>query len=130
MSVGRTRSVITPYVGPASSAFTIRNVVAPVISSPAHSACWTGAAPRQAGSTEKCRLTQPCSGMSSADCGSSAPYATTGQQSGAQLAQRRLEVGVARVLGLEDGDPELLRAYGDRGRHQLPAAAGRVRRGG
>ena len=73
MSVGRIRSVITPYVGPASSSLTIRNVVAPVTSSPAQIACCTGAAPRQAGSTEKCRLTQPCSGMSSADCGSSAP---------------------------------------------------------
>ena len=73
MSVGRIRSVITPYVGPASISFTIRNVVAPVTSSPAQRACWTGAAPRQEGSTEKCRFTQPCTGISSADCGSSAP---------------------------------------------------------
>ena len=36
-------------------------------------ACCTGAAPRQAGSSEKCRLTQPCRGMSSAGRGSSAP---------------------------------------------------------
>ena len=42
-------SVITPYVGPASSSLTIRNVVAPVTSSPAQIACCTGAAPRQAG---------------------------------------------------------------------------------
>ena len=40
---------------PASS----RNVVAPVNSSPARIARWTGDAPRQAGSSEKCRLTQP-----------------------------------------------------------------------
>ena len=59
--------------GPASSSLTIRNVVAPVTSSPAQIECCTGAAPRQAGSTEKCRLTQPCSGMSSADCGNRAP---------------------------------------------------------
>ena len=32
-----------------------------------------GAAPRQAGSSEKCRLTQPCRGMSSAAGGTSAP---------------------------------------------------------
>ena len=38
----------------------MRNVVAPVNSSPAHSARCTGAAPRQAGSSEKCRFTQPC----------------------------------------------------------------------
>ncbi len=73
MSVGRTVSVITPNVGPASSAGTIRKVVAPVTSSPAQSACCTGAAPRHAGSSEKCRLTQPWRGMSSALCGSRAP---------------------------------------------------------
>ena len=38
----------------------MRNVVAPVISSPCRIACCTGAAPRQAGSSEKCRFTQPC----------------------------------------------------------------------
>ena len=73
MSPARTTSVISPKVGPASRAGTIRKVVAPLSSSPAHSACWTGAAPRQAGSSEKCRFTQPCGGMSSALCGSSAP---------------------------------------------------------
>ncbi len=73
MSSGRMRSVMVPKTGPASSALTIRKVVAPVTSSPAHSACWTGAAPRHDGSTEKCRLIQPCGTRSSADCGSSAP---------------------------------------------------------
>ncbi|MDX6342125.1 MAG: hypothetical protein QOH87_2263 [Trebonia sp.] len=73
MSVGRIGSVSVPKTGPASSSFTIRKVVAPVMSSPRRTACCTGAAPRQAGSTEKCRFTQPCGGMSSADCGSSAP---------------------------------------------------------
>ena len=73
VSVGRTVSVTTPYVGPASSARTMRNVVAPVTSSPAQSARCTGAAPRQAGSSEKCRFTQPCGGMSRALCGSRAP---------------------------------------------------------
>ena len=73
MSVGRMRSVITPKVGPASSSSTSRKVVAPVTSSPAQMLCCTGAAPRQLGRAEKCRLTQPCGGMSSALCGSSAP---------------------------------------------------------
>ena len=73
MSSGRIVWVISPKVGPASSSFTIRKVVAPLTSSPAQIACCTGAAPRQDGSTEKCRLTQPCSGMSRADCGSIAP---------------------------------------------------------
>src|SRR5215212_2013171 len=75
-------------VGPASSSRTIRKVVAPVIWSPARMACCTGAAPRQAGSSEKCRLIHPSAGMSRTRCGSSAPYATTGQQSGAISASR------------------------------------------
>ncbi len=73
MSPERMRSVITPNVGPASIASTMRNVVAPVTSSPAQIACCTGAAPRHAGRQEKCRLTQPSGGMSSAEAGSSAP---------------------------------------------------------
>ena len=83
MSVGLIGSVRTPNTGPASSSLTIWKVVAPVMSSPCKIACCTGAAPRQAGSTEKCRFTQPCRGMPRADWGSSAPYAVTGQQSGA-----------------------------------------------
>ncbi|CAM5485695.1 hypothetical protein STANM309S_04791 [Streptomyces tanashiensis] len=45
----------------------------PVTWSPAIRECCTGAAPRQAGSSEKCRLTQPRAGMSRATLGSSAP---------------------------------------------------------
>ena len=75
MSVSRIRSVITPKVGPASIALTMRKVVAPVTSSPAQIECCTGAAPRHAGRQEKCRLTQPWGGMSRADWGRRAPYA-------------------------------------------------------
>ena len=60
-------------IGPASRSSTIRKVVAPVVSSPARTACCTGAAPRQAGSSEKCRFTQPLAGMSSTRCGNKAP---------------------------------------------------------
>ena len=65
--------VIRPNVGPASSSWTIRNVVAPgdLVAGPDRVLHGRGAPPR--GSTEKCRFTQPCSGMSSADCGSRAP---------------------------------------------------------
>ena len=42
VSVGRIVSVITPYVGPVSRPSSSRNVVAPVTSSPAMTACWTG----------------------------------------------------------------------------------------
>ena len=70
---GSTLSVSCPKTGPVSSPFSSRKVLAPVISSPAMTECWTGAAPRQAGSREKCRLIQPCAGMASARSGISAP---------------------------------------------------------
>ena len=44
---------------------------------------------------------------------------------GTELAQRRLEVGVARVPRLEHGYAELLGAHADRGGHQPAATAGR-----
>ena len=50
--------------------------------SPAAMAACTGAAPRQAGSSEKCRFTHPLAGTASRSSRSSAPKATTGQQSG------------------------------------------------
>ena len=48
-------------------------VEAPVTSSPAMIACWTGAAPRQAGRSEKCRLIQPSRGIASASGGMRLP---------------------------------------------------------
>ena len=73
VSLGRTVSVRVPSSGPVSSPSSSRNVVAPVTSSPAMIARCTGAAPRQAGSSEKCRLTQPTRGTSSAARGTRAP---------------------------------------------------------
>ncbi|CFR97826.1 Uncharacterised protein [Mycobacterium tuberculosis] len=73
VSVGWITSVTTPYIGPESRLGSIWNVVAPVIVSPAAMAACTGAAPRQAGSSEKCRLTQPCGGTASKGPPSRAP---------------------------------------------------------
>ncbi len=73
VSVGRIVSVTTPYTGPESRLRSIWNVVAPVTASPAAIAACTGAAPRHAGSSEKCRLTQPCAGTASSSSPSSAP---------------------------------------------------------
>ncbi|SKT48290.1 Uncharacterised protein [Mycobacteroides abscessus subsp. abscessus] len=73
VSFGEIRSVTTPYTGPLSSAGSMRNVVAPVISSPAAIEACTGAAPRQAGSSEKCRFTQPSRGTASSSGLSRAP---------------------------------------------------------
>src|SRR5699024_12798031 len=66
-------SVTTPKTGPVSSDGSTRKVDAPVIPSPAAIAACTGAAPRQAGSSEKCRFTHPCTGTSRASAGKSAP---------------------------------------------------------
>ena len=73
MSVGRIVSVTTPYTGPESRLRSIWNVVAPVTESPAAMAACTGAAPRHAGSREKCRLIQPLPGTASSPSLSSAP---------------------------------------------------------
>src|SRR5215469_8550860 len=83
----------------------MRNVVAPVMSSPCAMAWATGAAPRQAGSSEKCRFTQPCRGISRADRGISAPYAVTGQQSGASARRRRWKPSSRGVAGLSVSRP-------------------------
>ena len=65
--------------------------------------------------------------MSSADCGSSAPYATTGQQSGASSRSASWNSGSRGWSGLEHRYAELLAALGDRAGDQLAAAArGRV----
>ncbi len=141
MSVGRIRSVITPYVGPASSASTIRNVVAPVTSSPAQMLCWTGAAPRQLGSAEKCRLTQPCGGIARTVRGEQGAVGDDRAAVGSEPAEGLVERRVARMVGREDGDAELVAAPADGAAHQGATAAGRrvgtgddadelVRRGG
>ena len=53
----------SPKTSPASSSGTSWNTLAPVRASPAMRACCTGAAPRQRGSSEKCRLIHPCFGV-------------------------------------------------------------------
>src|SRR5215469_16979851 len=105
VSDGLIGSVTTPKTGPASSSATIRNVLAPVTSSPRRMACCTGAAPRQAGSKEKCRLTQPSRGMSRARCGISAPYAVTGQQSAAISPSRVRKSASPGLAGLSTSMP-------------------------
>ena len=125
VSVGRIGSVTTPYTGPVSRPASIRNVDAPVMSSPARIACWTGAAPRHAGSSEKCRFTQPCRGMSRVCWRRSAPYATTGTAVDVQIAQCREEVRIARRLRREHGQTGFGGEFRDR-RRGLAASASRA----
>ncbi len=61
---------------PASSSATSWNTLAPSTRSPAMSARCTGAAPRHAGSREKCRLIHPAVGAESSGSRTSPPYAT------------------------------------------------------
>ena len=93
-------------------------------SSPAMTACCTGAAPRQAGSSEKCRLTQPCRGMSSARLRDQRAVGHHRAGVGRELAQPVEEVGVARTVGRQHLDAELLGALAHRRLHDAPAAAG------
>jgi hypothetical protein len=130
VSPGPIGSVITPYTGPASSSATSSNVVAPVMSSPCQMACGTGAAPRQAGSSEKCRFTHPCGGISSAARGISAPYAVTGQQSGASARSRSWNAGSRGEAGFSTSMPasaaHRATALGPNCRPRPAAASGRV----
>ena len=76
------------YTSPASSSGTSRNTDAPVRASPAMSACCTGAAPRHAGSSEKCRLIQPWRGVESSGSRTRPPYATITPRSGSSARER------------------------------------------
>ena len=118
-------SVTTPYTGPVSRPSSRRNVLAPVTSSPCRTACCTGAAPRQAGSKLKCRLIQPYGGMASATGGTSAPYATTGQQSGASSVSAVEEGGVADPRGRHDRDADVVSAGRDWATCGAAASSGR-----
>ena len=59
--------------GPVSRPASIFITMTPVSASPAMTARWIGAAPRQRGSSEAWPLRQPCLGASSAACGNSRP---------------------------------------------------------
>ena len=75
--------VSCPKMSPASSSGTSWKTLAPVRSSPAMIARWTGAAPRQRGSSEKCRFIQPSRGAESSGSRTRPPYATITPRSGA-----------------------------------------------
>jgi hypothetical protein len=66
-------SACASSTGPVSRPFSICIRQTPLRVSPASIARWIGAAPRQRGSSEACTFQQPCTGMSSTDCGSSRP---------------------------------------------------------
>ena len=99
--------------------------VAPVTSSPAMSARWTGAAPRQAGSSEKCRLTQPCA--RDVERGAAAP-ARRRRRPGSSPAPARAAASGTRARAAGPASAPRGPALGPvprPGRHELAAAPGR-----
>ena len=100
----------------------MRKVVAPVNSSPAHSARWTGAAPRQAGQDREVQVHPAVLG--DVESGLRQQRAVGDDRAAVRGAASRscvLEVGVLGWLGLEHRDAELLGELGDR-RGDQPAA--------
>ncbi len=63
------RTVSDSSTGPSSSPGVMRMTWTPVTASPAMIARWIGAAPRQRGSSEPCRLNDPRRGASSTAAG-------------------------------------------------------------
>ena len=59
---GADRERLSEQTGPVSRPSSIRKMLMPVSASPARMARWIGAAPRQRGSSEACRLRQPSRG--------------------------------------------------------------------
>ena len=80
-------------------------VVTPAISSPAMTAHWIGAAPRQRGSSEACTFRQPKRGMASTSAGSSMPYAATHTTSGSSAASAACSSASRNVRGQRTGMP-------------------------
>ena len=130
MSSGRTVSVSVPSTGPVSRPSSSTKVVAPVTSSPAISARCTGAAPRQAGSSEKCRLTQPCGGHVERGARHEGAVGDDRAAVGGELGEPREEVGVARGRRGQHLDAVLERHLLDRRGREACGRARPGRRGG
>ena len=108
--------------GPVSRPASIRITLMPVVASRARIARWIGAAPRQRGSSDACRFTQPSRGHASTARGSSSPYAITIRRSGARRRARRATPACAASRGCTTAQAVALR--GDlHGRCGEPAAA-------
>ncbi len=110
------------YTGPASSASTSWKTVAAVRVSPAITARWTGAAPRYAGRSEKCRLTQPRRGSVEGGTTEERTVRDDDAEVGLQVDELRGH-GLVHPGRLDDGQTELpgdLR-HGRRREDTLPA---------
>ena len=100
------------------------------MSSPCKIACWTGAAPRQAGSSEKCRFTQPLIGTASVARGQQGPVRDHGATIRTQLDELFEKVRVARARRGQDANACLDRQQFDgRGDLTTPAPGARMRAG-
>ena len=101
--------------------------------SPARTACWTGAAPRQRRQQREVQVDPAVRrDVEHRAAGSSAPYATTGQQSGASSVEpRRRSPGRAGAAGLQHLDARVRppAAATGLGTSRLPRPLGGVRPG-
>ena len=88
-------------IAPVSSPSSICITIAPVSESPAMIARAIGAAPRQRGKSEACRLRQPKRGVSRIGFGSNRPYATTTATSTAWA--RNVSASPFRLCGCRTG---------------------------
>ena len=118
-------SVMTPSTGPVSSPRSMTKVEAPVTSSPAMMACCTGAAPRQAGSSEKCRLIQPEARDLERRLRDEVAVGDDGARVGCQRAQGVEEVGVLDAGRGQHRHAELLGPVSHGRGLEAPAATGR-----
>ena len=96
----------------------------PVTASPAMSACCTGAAPRQRGSSEKCRLIQPWRGAESSGSRTRPPYATITPRSGSSEPTSAVASSPSRAASMT-GMPDARPPRRDRRRREHPLAAER-----
>ena len=110
-----------PYTGPVSSPSSSCMTHTPVSSSPASIARSTGAAPRQRGSSEKWRFTNPCRVAARSSGGRSWPKATTTPASASSAA---ISPTSSRARsGVRTGRPELLGRRLHRARRERAASA-------
>ena len=99
------RSRSTASVGPSSRPSVIRITATPVTLSPAMIARWIGAAPRQRGSSEACRLKAPSLGASSTSRGRIWPNATTTAASSPSAANAAISSGARIEAGVRTAIP-------------------------
>ena len=119
-----TRSAIA--TGPVSRPSSIFITITPVSRSPAMMARWIGAAPRQRGNSEACRVETAERKSIQDRFRQDQPVGHDHGRIGAVCAHRRCGVGTLQSFRRQNRQPKPLRFARDRARPQLHAASGRL----